>query len=239
MGKYQAIIEWIKIKPSHFILILSGLIAAVAGWESRTVFLQSPKTISEPRVLVAAHDLEQGDLVTFADLKTKPLGSLSLSSDARFFTDQDLPMVQGKRLLGNVSMGMPLLFNVLYQTENRANTSLIPKGMRAYFIETETLDWVRPGGYVDLILKPIAESKSSLILVESALVLAAGSRNSESGVVVALKPEEIEWIEKNTRFGKIVLAVRNPNESSRYGALKKDKQRSKKRVKVEVISEGS
>lgn len=239
MEKYHSFLALLTLKPKHFALLVSAIVAMVIAWETN-IFLSSKKPgIDGRRILIATRDLSEGELITFADFKTIAEEDLSLKMrKARVVTDQQLALVEGQRLIKDITSGTPLLLEAVYPPDATLFSKDIPKGLRAYFVETVTLEMVRPGVKVDLVLKPIRENKDSLILVENALVLSLDKREESSGVVVALSPEEIEWIERNSRLGKIVLAIRNPGEISGRGALKKGKQGAKKRVTVEMITEG-
>ncbi len=239
MDKLRLVLKFLQVNPKRFAVALSVLIAIVAAWESRNIFSVSSTSVKDLRVLVAMRDLDEGDLVTLSDLSTVPISRISLPDGMRAFTDQELFLVQGQRLIKSVKQGSPIISDLIESNSHGLKIPEIPSGRRAYFIETHSFEMVFPGSKVDLILKPLMDSKDSLILTENALVLSVERRQDLPGVVVALTPDEIEWVERNSRVGKIVLAVRNPKEKSTRRALKKAKRGRLKRVKVEVITEGT
>lgn len=223
--------------PKHFTVLILIIVAMIFIWENKTAF-RGPANIKEPRILVATRDLSEGELLKPADFKLLPPADLNLAPGERALSDQELFLVQGRRLKSKVSRGNALLFDSVFKTEEESFFRSIPKGLRAYFIETEHLEFVKSGAKVDLVLKPTSSSKNTLILVDDVLILSVDKTSEAPGVVVALTPDEIDWVERNLRFGRVVLAFRNPNEARGRGALKKGEHPDKKRVKVELITEG-
>lgn len=229
----------LQANPKKFGLWLSIIIAALVAWESKKLFDFRPVSMSEPRVLVASRDLSEDETVSLTDLNIIPHSKLPVIPKSKVFSDQDLFLLNGKKLKTAVKKGEPITIDLIESSQNRKHLISIPNGRRAYFVETTATAMVSPGVYVDLVLKPFLDAKSSLILVENVLVLSVEKQSEASGVIVALTPEEIEWVERNLRMGRIVLAVRNPNEPTTRRALKKPKQGRQKRVKVEIITEGN
>jgi Flp pilus assembly protein CpaB len=230
-------LDFLQIRPKQFTALVLTIVTIIFIWENKEI-LRGPANIKDPRILVATRDLSEGELLKYTDFKLVPLVDLNLAPGERALTDQELFMVQGRRLKNKINRGKPLLFDAVFKIEEETFFRDIPRGLRAYFIETEHLEFVQSGGKVDLILKSTSSSKDSLILVEDVLILSVDRTSEAPGVVVALTPDEIDWVERNLRVGKIVLAFRNPTEGRGRGALKKGKHPNKKRVKVELITEG-
>jgi len=229
----------LQANPKKFGLWLSVVIAALVAWESRKLFDFRPVSMSEPRVLVANRDLSEDETVSLTDLNIVPNSKLPATPKAKVFSDQELFLLNGKKLKTAVKKGEPITVDLIELGQKQNHLISIPNGRRAYFVETIASAMVSPGVNVDLVLKPFLDNKSSLILVENVLVLSVEKQSEASGVIIALTPDEIEWVERNLRIGRIVLAVRNPNEPTTRRALKKPKQGKQKRVKVEIITEGN
>ncbi|GEM_PF-3080323 len=229
-----------KVKPKYFCWGLSVIIALIVCWESRKVIRFSEYSIEHPRILVAARDLEVGHPISLRDLsfEVQNITKEKESSSEKIVTDQELYLVESKKVAQYVKKGQPLTLEMLSAHSDLEPEVAIPKGYRAYFLDMASNEVAFPKARVDLILKPLSDSRENLILVENVLVLSVVREELNPGVILALKPEEIEWIERNLRFGKIALALRNPGEKLIRGALKKGKRGIQKRVKVEIITEG-
>jgi Flp pilus assembly protein CpaB len=237
MVKRNRFFELMQIHPKHFTAVILIGVTIVFVWENKRM-LRSPAKIKDPRILVAARDLSEGELLKSTDFQLSSLEDLHLASGEKALSDQEFFMIQGRRLKKSLSRGNPLLFEAVFKSDADLVYRNIPRGRRAYFVETDHLELVQSGDKVDLVLKTSSSIKNTLILVEDVLILSVDKTSEIPGVILALTPEEIEWVEKNLGSGKVVLAVRNPNEMGGRGALKKGKHQNKKRVKVELITEG-
>ena len=240
MEKLEVLSKLLQLKPKYFCWALSAIIALVVSWECHKSIGSSENGVEKPRVLVAIRDLEVGHPISLRDLSfdiPKRVEEKQNNLD-KVITDQELYLIEGKKVVQHIKKGQLLTQKLLGADSDPESGVPIPKGYRAYFLDMTSHEVAFPKARVDLILKPLSDSRENLILVENVLVLSVASDESNPGVILALKPEEIEWVERNLRFGKIALALRNPGEKVMRGALKKGKRGIKKRVKVEIITEG-
>lgn len=240
MIKIKVFDRLFRIKPKYFCWGISVLIAGIVSWESRNLLRSGTETAKQSRVLIAARDLESGHVISINDFvfELRDTNEVQFGQVNRFITDQELDLIEGKMLRRELKKGEALTSQLIASAMGRQPRVSIPEGHRAYFLETLSNEMVFPSARVDLILKPEMDNRESLILAENVLVLSVGHAMENRGVGLALRPEEIEYIEKNLRFGTVALALRNPNEKLLRGALKKGKRGSQKRVKVEIITEG-
>ncbi|MFM8314116.1 MAG: hypothetical protein ACKOA8_07500 [Deltaproteobacteria bacterium] len=237
MAYIEKFLKKINKKSNIFVVVICLIISGVVVLEV-WIKIRDGLAKENKRIIVARRNLLQGDILTLADLDFVFENKTSLRETDIYFDDQDIPALVGRELRENIESRSPILQRSLVFNSDRTKSHSIPKGKRAFFIEASNFHWVQPGSKVDLILKPHLDNKNSLILAENVMVLSVDSENEPFGVTVALTPLEIDWIQRNSKTGPIVLAVRNPKDKGRSTALNKGKHRFPKRVKVEVITEG-
>ena len=197
----------------------------------------SSTTIETPRVLIANKELKAGNRVYFSDLELRSQNDLVNMKRKHFITDQELPLIQDKKLLCDVKKNEPLVFGCFSWQSDKKRLIEIPQGKRAVFLPTESLYWVEPGGKVDVVLNSLENIREQPLVIENVLVLSVEADKEPVGVTIAVSPEEIELIQTKLPSSRIALAIRNPKDKKRGGASNKGKHLFPKRVKVEVITE--
>jgi Flp pilus assembly protein CpaB len=232
----KGILDKFSGKPNRLVWVLAALFSFLALGEFRSK-IGITHRIEEPRLLIARRSLKEGEAITSADLDYSANDKGVNKPGERYFTDQDLPLVLGKQILTDIEKGNPIRLESIWVGREPRPPKSIPRGMRAFFIETASFYWAYPGAKVDLVLVPNQETNQTLTLIENVLVLSIETEREAPGVTVALSPAEIEQVNQHLRQGKIALAIRNPADRDRGAASKKGKRQILKRVKVELITE--
>jgi len=232
----KEILNKLRGKPNRLVWGLSALFSFLALWECQSRIGTGPR-IEQPRLLISKRDLKMGETLTFANLDYLSHDKMALTAREKYFTDQDLPLVLGKQLMNDIERGSPIHFESIWRGKEPHPPKSIPRGRRAFFIETASFYWVYPGAKVDLVLVPHQESHEKLTLIENVMVLSIETEREAPGVIVALLPVEIEQVNQHLRQGKISLAIRNPADRDFGTASKKGERQILKRVKVELITE--
>ncbi len=185
--------------------------------------------------LVAVRDLLPGEGVEFSDftLASAPrdleLRSVAISEDR-------LQEVNHRRFKKRLARGEFLTLNHLEPIQSGRRQ--IPRGTRAYLIRPDPWIPVGEGDQVDVLGR--LEAKEPLEVVAGpSEVLAVDTTEAQRGVVLALRPDQITWVEKALRSGTLKVAVRSPQDRS---AAKIRKRRIRKKpsaaLAAPVISEG-
>ena len=191
----------------------------------------APKTEKEVRIVVAAHDMPLGTLLTPGDLKLVSYPQRGLPAGALL----QIKDAANRVLLYPANTNEPLLQQKLSAvTSAEGLSSTIAPGYRAVSVQvsdTGVLNMLQPNSRVDVLFtRPgsITEASTSLILQDVKVLSngrtastgqAADARAPRSPVVtLVLRPEEAEKLELAKNQGKISLSLRNPLDSQQTAA---------------------
>jgi Flp pilus assembly protein CpaB len=195
----------------------------IVAWEGHHQFSRNLHTLNDPRYLVAARSLKAGEAFSMRDFTytfEKPEGGET------YLTDQDFPEAVGTRYRKELGVGE-------YLTSTRLVSShfseKVPKGTRAYSFTLENRIPLRPGDRIDVFAKKTR--KRSVLILENILVLQ--KREDSAQVSVAATSQNIELLENAQDNGKLVVALRNPNDGSRRQTVS-----GKRHVGIDVLTEG-
>lgn len=212
--------------------LICGLSAAWGVWQLRKQ-VQKPVVV-EPEtapVLVATSDLPRGHVVKARDVRVvkwpKELVPPNALSDPEKAVDRSA--------LVQLSQGEPILDAKLAPREaGRGLAALIPKGMRAYTIQTSraasnVAGFVLPGNRVDVLLNLRGGSRdetgggSTTTLLQAVEILAVnqdldvsiaedGKRREVSSVTLLVTPWQAAVLDLGQNLGQLTLALRNPED---------------------------
>lgn len=192
----------------------------------------APKAEKQARVVVAAHDMQQGTLLKPADLKLVSLPERGLPVGAMVDTKDAVNRV----LLYPANTNEPVLQQKLSGTTTAEGlSSTIEQGYRAVSVQVTdpgVLSMLQPNSHVDVLFtRPgsVTEASTSMIL-QNVKVLSNG-RIPQSGaadakaapaprspvITLVLRPEEAQKLELAKNQGKISLSLRNPLDSTQSG----------------------
>ena len=193
-------------------LFLLGLIAlALGGFMAMQVYgkLQSRTSAATPAstdVLVASHDLQPGNRIADADVKTVRFPSSDLP--AGIFSGKGAAKVVGRSAILPIAKGDFILPSKLAPENSGSGLpSLIPPGMRAVSVRVNDVvsvaGFVVPGTRVDVLLTgtpPGAKEPVTTTVLENALVRAVGQRlDANSGdpqtspvITLLVSPEDAQ-----------------------------------------------
>jgi Flp pilus assembly protein CpaB len=233
-------LKFLRRQPFGVSLLLSALVgvaiaAEVSGWHET-------QRISDPRYLVAKRDLHTGEALGLTDFGLATRGALGGQVPPGSITDQDLELVRGAWLESDLTEGEVLTLSALRSPSQRLSRGAIPAGFLAYPLRAESSLPVLKGDQVDLILRPDLREESPETLVENARILTV-ERSAEPGeaptLILALRQEDVELVEKAQQRGKLRLALRSPKDASR-GSRHKRRRTSARRShsRIEILTEG-
>ena len=219
--------------------VLSLAVAVAMGlgamWVGRNMMNQGQLTGAAPAastegIVVAARDLEPGEVIADKDLTTKdwPAGSMT-----NFFKAADKKSLVGRVIVASVMKEYPISDRSLAPPGSEGGVSgLVPPGMRAVSVETGENSGVSamltPNCRVDVIgtLRP-NRGEMAKTIVENARVIAVGNHvghapNDPSGNMAApprnvwlvVSPRDAETIELAQSMGKLRLVLRAAGDST-------------------------
>ncbi len=189
--------------------------------------LSRPAPVSATRlptrkIVVASKDMQAGDVITAASLKTVDWPSSAIPVGS--FTQQQ--EVAGRVLLSSISSGELVLTHDLAAPDTGTGLpALIPDGMRAISIHadetTGVSGFVTPNSHVDILVTyPAAAGAGfvSAMVLQNARVLAVGQKDDAAkeaklgplGTITLLTtPQDAARLTTATSLGKILLILRN------------------------------
>lgn len=216
------------IKRKDAIAVGVALVAGIAAyfelrsWRTREPAIESPRFLRAEMVLPAGHPVGLKDFsAPPADESVRPRGA---------YTDQDWPLVEGRRLVKELGAGDYLLEEHLAPRKSSWGRR-IPRGLRAYSVRAVGADRVQAGDWVDLM------TESGDTAAQGVRVFSRARGESEEAVLL-LTPRQIQLLEKKRQNGKLTLALRNPDDFPEPLSGERAPRRGRKRnQKIEVWSE--
>ena len=222
-------------KSISLVLLIAGMIVALltgvgtfAWLQKRTV--QAHAVVTQP-VVVAAADLSWGKVLDKSQVKTVnflksslPPGSFSESSG-----------VEGRTLLYPVKAGEPLFESQLASSSVKAGgvSALISPNKRAMAVKVDKVigvsGFINPGNHVDVLVTISGQGgdRQTIItktVLENVLVLTVGQEMERTGkqekaapvdvITMEVTSDEAEKMALAASEGKIMLALRNPTDTS-------------------------
>lgn len=212
--------------------LVCGLSAAVGVWQLRKRVERSVVVKPETApVLVAARDLPRGHVVRAGDVRVAEWPKDLVPPNALSEPEKAVDRSSLVQLL----KGEPILDAKLAPKEaGRGLAALIPKGMRAYTIQTSraassVAGFVLPGNYVDVLLNLRGGSNdstgggSTTTLLQMVEILAVnqdldvsisddGKRREVSTVTLLVTPWQAALLDLGQNLGQLTLALRNPED---------------------------
>jgi|LakMenEpi03Aug12_release.lakeMendotaPanAssembly.Ray.scaffolds.fasta_scaffold291127_2 Flp pilus assembly protein CpaB len=234
MGKLKWLFEKWKKRPLLARLSALALLFLLFSVETRS-FLTRP-TGPEARLIAAKRALEPGAVLSIADLtvsyvpeaQSRPLGS---------FSDQEVQNLVGAIVTESVRTG-ELITRANIHLKLSSFAEKVPKGMRAFSIETEEVLPFAVGDRVDIQVVDPSNPADSNEVIESRKILGIQQNDNHQQVVVAVNTTEAMMLNAQKQKRKLHLILRNPQDDSESQRLKSSSSVRKKPKKIEIIEEG-
>ena len=223
-------------KTSLWICLIIG---GITCFELASLFPQS-FDISDPRVLVSVRSLQEGEMLSVIDFGFKQVRAVDLKNA---LTDQDLYLLEGARLKKSIENKEVLMKDNLILPKRSSSLSLkIPKGMRSYTIQPDNTVPLRGGDKIDVLWQQGGTKDTPLSLIEGATVLNYKEQGEHQKIIIAVKSVDLPVLEKAREYGKLTIALRNPEEEDGDISMRVMKNhpffRGRKKQVIEIISEG-
>jgi len=224
-------------KGISLVMLIAGIIVALlAGlgtftWLQKRTAAQSPAVVTQP-VVVAAADLSWGKILDKGQVKTVDFLKSSLPPGS--FSQPSA--VDGRTLLYPVKAGEPLFESQLAPASVKAGGmgALISPNKRAMAFRVDKIigvsGFINPGNHVDVLVtinNQAGGDRQSIItktVLENVLVLTVGQEMERTGkqektapvdeITMEVTPEEAEKMALAASEGKVMLALRNPTDTS-------------------------
>jgi pilus assembly protein CpaB len=212
--------------------LLLGLIAlVVAGFVSLKIVSMVRRAMATPaetHVVIAAKDLNVGQLITEADVRVMPMAVAALPQGA-FHT---LSQVIGRGVVLPMQANEVVLSTKIAGSDEGAGLpAMITHGMRAVSVKVNDVvsvaGFVVPGTHVDVIVTGNPTSSSDAVntttttVLQNVPVLAAGKRlqrDSEGKpqdvpvITLLVTPADAQLLTLASAEGRIQLSLRNPTD---------------------------
>src|SRR5262245_55928731 len=215
---------------NRFLLLglFAMLVAGLVSWKIAALVRRSMATPSEAQVVVAAKDLNVGQLLTEGDVRLAAVSSNALPQGSFKALSEVIgrgvivPMQANEVVLGTKVAG---------SAEGAGLPAMITHGMRAVSVKVNDVvsvaGFVVPGTHVDVIVtgNPTNSSDNANTMTTTVLqdvpVLAAGKRlqrDSEGKpqdvpvITLLVSPSDAQLLTLASAEGKIQLSLRNPTD---------------------------
>ncbi len=216
-------------------LLIGAILSGAGGWyftnqHIETEVVNYKHSFDEARaaisVVVAAHDLNIGDVVTAQNAQIRKIPRAYVHKDAILPSRFDA-LLNNRQLVHPVKAGEPILSVHVNKTKIEGLSSLIEKGQRAITIPVDSLDtisgFLNPGDFVDLyITLKDGERDRTVPLVENVKVLATGtdiddgikenSNKPVTEITLGVTPLNATKIIHGQTVGDIAVVLRRPED---------------------------
>lgn len=184
--------------------------------------------------LTAMRDILPGEGVELNDFTLGPNPLAEGSADDLVSEDQ-IHQIESSVFQRPLKKGGVLRRSLLSVQGSRKRK--IPFGSRAYLIHPEPWLNVGPGDHVE-VLGQTDSTDAIHVVAGPAEVLGVTSDAEARGVVLALRPDEISWVEKASRRGTLKMAVQSAAEAKRAPRRKHSLGSRRHRPSADVVVEG-
>jgi len=234
MDKLNWLLDKWKKRPLLARLSVLALLFLLFSVETRS-FLTRP-TGPEARLIAAKRDLEPGAVLGIADLTvsyvpeahSRPLGS---------FSDQEVQNLVGAIVTESLRTG-DVITTANIHLRMSSFAEKVPKGMRAFSIETEEVLPFAVGDRVDIqVIDPNNPVESNEV-IESRKILGIHQSDNHQQVVVAVNTTEAMRLNAQKQKSKLHLILRNPQDDSKTSLRQRSRSVRRKLKRIEIIEEG-
>jgi pilus assembly protein CpaB len=193
----------------------------------------SSQPVANQQLVIAVRDLQRGELVKEADLKTIAWGAAEAPKGS--FTDRNL--LVGRGVISEIVAGEPIIDSRLAPKDSGAGLApAIPIGKRAVALRVNDVvgvsGYVLPGSRVDVLITGNAPGSSPQgpeirTILQNVEVLSAGTniqRDAEGKpiqvpvITVLVTPEDAETLSLASNETRIQLVLRNPLDDQKGGS---------------------
>lgn len=240
-------LQWLR-SHLHLVALLAALILAGVSWLAARHYLalraqQLESRLAErharTRVLVAGTDLVPGTLLTTAALAMREMPVRYVPSSTAGI--EDLPRVEGQRLLTPLKAGDPLPWTSLAGGGDVAFSTQLSPGRRAITFPVDEVNALAgllvPGDVVDLlyterrgaeaVVRPLLQKVTVLATgtvterptVDPATGQSGDASTSFTTVTLSVTPEEAQRIVLAQHAGELTAVLRHPADATSLSAL--------------------
>lgn len=194
--------------------------------------------ISAPRGLVAVRALHVGEMFSLRDFTV----SSKVQKQEGILTDQEIHRLSGAKIAREVSKGAFLREQDLLFSTGPGFAGRVPRGMRAFPISIANTVPLRAGDFVDVFWSQEGQEGLPLNMLQKVRVLGVRVKQEQQDVILSVTPGDLPLMEKVSEYGKISVALRNPDEVLVRGQTSNtnlERYFQRKKNRVEILSEDS